>query len=177
MKLQCCLFRCASISWISVGDWLINVFEILSNLGHIFRVCLECVQSVFRVCSECIQCVFRVCSECVLSVFWVFSGCVQSVFWVCSECVQSVFRVCSECVQYWISSLSACSVSIFGFFLLCVICTVANSLHWTSQWKDWTACTTSQLGSGWETKTMILTRSCVFWLRSRAFLHTNTQIQ
>ena len=26
---------------------LINVFEILTNLGHIFRVCSECVQSVF----------------------------------------------------------------------------------------------------------------------------------
>ena len=31
------IFRCASISWIHVGEWLSNVFEILSNLGHIFR--------------------------------------------------------------------------------------------------------------------------------------------
>ena len=30
---------------------LSNIFEMLSNLGHIFRVCSECVQSVFRVCS------------------------------------------------------------------------------------------------------------------------------
>ena len=41
---------------------VINVFAILSNLGHIFRVCSECVQSVFRECSECVQSVFRVCS-------------------------------------------------------------------------------------------------------------------
>ena len=32
---------------------LINVFEILSNLGHIFKIRLECV-TVFRVCSECV---------------------------------------------------------------------------------------------------------------------------
>ena len=41
------IFRCASISWIHVGESLsesvINVFEILSNLGHIF------IQSRFRV--------------------------------------------------------------------------------------------------------------------------------
>ena len=47
------LFRCASISWIHDGEWVINDFEILSNLGHIIRVCSECVQSVLRVCSEC----------------------------------------------------------------------------------------------------------------------------
>ena len=32
---------------------LINVFEILSNLGHIFKIRSECV-TVFRVCSECV---------------------------------------------------------------------------------------------------------------------------
>ena len=49
------LFRCASISWIHDGDWVINVFEILSNLGHIFRLSsgyaqgrFKYVQSVFR---------------------------------------------------------------------------------------------------------------------------------
>ena len=67
------VFRCASISWISVEDWLINVFEILSNLGHIFRVCPEYVQSVFIVYSECVQSVFRVCPEYVQSVFRVCS--------------------------------------------------------------------------------------------------------
>ena len=58
------LFRCASISWIhveeSVSQWLIHVFEILSNITHIFRLCSECVQSVFWVCSECVQSVFNI---------------------------------------------------------------------------------------------------------------------
>ena len=45
-----------------------NVFEILSNLGHIFRVCSECVQSVFRVSSEYLQSFFRVSSEYVQSL-------------------------------------------------------------------------------------------------------------
>ena len=71
------IFRCASISWIHVGESVshsvIHVFEILSNLGHLIRVLSECVQSVFRVCSECVQNVFRVCSECVQSVFRVCS--------------------------------------------------------------------------------------------------------
>ena len=85
---------------------MINVFEILSNLGHIFKY----VQGMFRVCSECVQNVFRMCSECV-----------QSVFRVCQECVKSVFRVCSECVSSMfnfevISSPRASSVSIFGIF-------------------------------------------------------------
>ena len=60
-----------------------NVFEILSNLGHIFRVCSGCVQGVFRVCSEC----------------------VQSVFKVCSKCVQSVLRVCSAKRQHLIGAV------------------------------------------------------------------------
>ena len=66
------IFRCASISWIhveeSVSQSLSNVFEILSNLGHIFRLSsgyaqgrFKYVQSVFRVCSECVQSVFQVC--------------------------------------------------------------------------------------------------------------------
>ena len=42
-----------------------NVFEILSNIGHVIRVCTEYVQSMFRVCSEFVQIAFRVCSECV----------------------------------------------------------------------------------------------------------------
>ena len=50
------LFRCTLISWIHVGESvaesLIDVFEILSNLWHIFRVCSEYVQGMFRVCSE-----------------------------------------------------------------------------------------------------------------------------
>ena len=92
---------------------MINVFEILSNLGHIFRY----VQGMFRVCSKCVQSVFRVCSECVQSVLRVC----LSVFRVSSECHQSVIRVCSECVQSVlnievISSSSAFSVSIFGIF-------------------------------------------------------------
>ena len=39
--------------------------EILLNLGHIFRVCSECVPSVFRVCSQCVHSVFTVCSQCL----------------------------------------------------------------------------------------------------------------
>ena len=72
----------ASLGSMLGSQSLINVIEILSNLGHIFRVCSEYVQSMFRMCSECAQSVLRVCSECV-----------QSVFRVCSECVQSVLRV------------------------------------------------------------------------------------
>ena len=49
----------------SVSQSVSDVFEIWSNLGHIFRVGSECAQSVFRVFSECVQSVFRVCLECV----------------------------------------------------------------------------------------------------------------
>ena len=41
-----------------VSESVIHVFEILSNLGHIFRVCSEYVQSMFRVCSENVQSMF-----------------------------------------------------------------------------------------------------------------------
>ena len=91
----CPLFRCASISWMHVGESLINVFEILLNLGHIFRVCSEYVQSMFRVCSEYAQGMFRY----VQIMISVCSGYVQSMFRVCSEYVQSMFRVCSEYVH------------------------------------------------------------------------------
>ena len=67
---------------------VIHVFEILSNFGHIFKVCLEYVQ---RVYSECVQSVFRVCSEFVQSVFGLCSECVRSVFGVSSECHHSAF--------------------------------------------------------------------------------------
>ena len=67
----------ASLGSMLQSQWVSNVFEILSNLGHIFMF-----QGVFILCSECVLSVFRVCSDCV-----------QSVFSVCSECVQSVFRV------------------------------------------------------------------------------------
>ena len=60
---------------------VINVFEIVSNLGLIIRVCSEYVQGMLRVCSGCVQSVLRVCSECV-----------QIVFRVCPECVQSVYK-------------------------------------------------------------------------------------
>ena len=79
------LFRCASIYWIHVGEQLSNVFEICSNLEHIFRACSEYVQSMYRVSSEYVQSMFRVCSEFV-----------QSGFRVRSEWVQSRFRVVSE---------------------------------------------------------------------------------
>ena len=69
-----------------------DVFEILSNIGHIIRVCTEYVQSMFRVCSECVQSVLR----------------------VCSGCVQSAFRVC------FISSYSASSVSFFKDEVWCL---------------------------------------------------------
>ena len=67
------IFRCASISWIHVGEWVIDscFWDFIKSWAFL--------QGMFSVCS----------------------GYVQSVFRVCSECVQSVFRVCSECVQYW----------------------------------------------------------------------------
>ena len=50
------IFRCASISWIHVGESvsesLIHVFEFLSNLGHIIRLSSGYVQGMFRECSE-----------------------------------------------------------------------------------------------------------------------------
>ena len=42
----------ASLGSMLESERLIHVFEILSNLGHIFRVGSEYVQSRFRVCSE-----------------------------------------------------------------------------------------------------------------------------
>ena len=72
------LFRCASISWIHVGKSVshsvIDVFEILSNLGHIFRLSSVFVQVMFRVFSEYVQSMFRVFSEYVQSIFRVYSG-------------------------------------------------------------------------------------------------------
>ena len=62
------LFRCASISWIHVGESVTQSFmflrfcQIFGIYSGMFRVCSECVQSVFRVCSECVQSAFRVCS-------------------------------------------------------------------------------------------------------------------
>ena len=47
----------------SVSQSMIHVFEVLSNLGHIFRLSSGYVQSMFRVCSEYVQSMFRVCSE------------------------------------------------------------------------------------------------------------------
>ena len=70
------LVRCASISWIHVGESvsesLIHVFEILSTLGHIISVCSGYVQGMFRVCSGYVQGMFTVCSWCVHGV----TGCV-----------------------------------------------------------------------------------------------------
>ena len=48
----------ASLGSMLESDSVSNVDEIWSNLGHIFRICLEYVQSMFRV-----QSVFRVCSR------------------------------------------------------------------------------------------------------------------
>ena len=67
------LFRCASISWIHVGDWFMflrfcQIFGMSSGyVQGMLRVCSGCVQSVFRVCSKCVQSMFRVCSKCVQS--------------------------------------------------------------------------------------------------------------
>ena len=60
----------------SVSQSVGNVFEILSNIGHIIRVCTEYVQSMFRY----VQSVFRLRSECAQSVFRVHPECVQSFF-------------------------------------------------------------------------------------------------
>ena len=100
----------ASLGSLLETQSVINVFEILSNLGHIFRLCSGYVQSVFRMCSEYVPSVFRVSSECHQSVIRVSSECHQSVFRVSSECLQSVFNI------EVISSSSASSVSIFGIF-------------------------------------------------------------
>ena len=48
----------ASLGSMLESHSLINVFEILSNLGHIFRVCSEYVQGMFRVCSKYVQSMF-----------------------------------------------------------------------------------------------------------------------
>ena len=93
---------------------MINVFEILSNLEHIFRVCSEYVQGIFRVCSEYGQRVFRVGSEKV-----------QRRFRVCSEYVQSMLVGCQDWLSRLvvkivvIASSSASSVSVFGIFHIC----------------------------------------------------------
>ena len=56
------------------------IFEIWSNLGHIFRVCSGYVQSVFRVYSECVYIMIVVkivviasSSASSVSVFGIFS--------------------------------------------------------------------------------------------------------
>ena len=75
------IFRCASISWLHVGEWLSGwcFWDFVKSWAYL--------QSVFRVCSECVQSVSRVPSECL-----------QSAFRVPSECLQSAFRVPSECL-------------------------------------------------------------------------------
>ena len=60
-----------------MSESVIHVFEILSNLGNIFRVCSGYVQSVFRVCSECVQSVFNIevfssSSASSVSIFGIF---------------------------------------------------------------------------------------------------------
>ena len=55
------------------SDSLINVFEILSNVGHIFRLSSVYAQGMFRVCSKYVQSRLRVGSECVQSRFRVGS--------------------------------------------------------------------------------------------------------
>ena len=59
----------ASLGSMLESDSLINVFEILSNVGHIFRLSSVYVQGIFRVGSECVQSYFRVGSEYVQSRF------------------------------------------------------------------------------------------------------------
>ena len=64
--IQLFLDALTSLGTMLERDSVIHVFEILLNLGHIFRVCSEYVQSVFmvfRVCSEYVQSMFRVCSD------------------------------------------------------------------------------------------------------------------
>ena len=58
----------ASLGSMLESQSLSNVFEILSNPGHIFRVCSEYVQGMFRVSSGCVQSVFRVCSGLVVKI-------------------------------------------------------------------------------------------------------------
>ena len=56
--IQLFLDALTSLGTMLERDSVIHVFEILLNLGHIFRVGSEYVQSVFRVCSECVLSVF-----------------------------------------------------------------------------------------------------------------------
>ena len=44
-----------------VSQWVGNIFEILSNLGHIVRLSSGYVQGMFSVCLEYVQGMFRVC--------------------------------------------------------------------------------------------------------------------
>ena len=67
------IFRCASISWIHVGESVSESFMFL-RFCQILGIFSGCAQDMFKVCSECVQSVFRVCSECVQSVFSVGSG-------------------------------------------------------------------------------------------------------
>ena len=59
----------ASLGSMLESESVINVFEILSNLGHIFRLSSGYAQGRFRVCSEYVQSMFIVCSEYVQSMF------------------------------------------------------------------------------------------------------------
>ena len=53
----------ASLEFMLESERVGDVFGILSNLGHIFRLSSVYVQSRFREGSEYVQSRFRVCSE------------------------------------------------------------------------------------------------------------------
>ena len=42
------ILRCASNSWIHVGESVSNVFEILSNLGHIIRLYQGYIKGIYQ---------------------------------------------------------------------------------------------------------------------------------
>ena len=134
------LFRCASISWIHVGEslsqWVMN-FRFCQILG----ISSDYIQRMFRVFSGYVHSMFRACSEQVQSQLvaqldyhlvaprtekygmrCASSEQVQIRFRVGSEKVQSIFRACSDQFSRLvvkivvIAAFSASSVSVFGIF-------------------------------------------------------------
>ena len=61
--IQLFLDALTSLGTMLERDSVIHVFEILLNLGHIFRLCSGYVQGRFGVVSEYVQSRFRVGSE------------------------------------------------------------------------------------------------------------------
>ena len=55
------IFRCASISWIHVGEW-VSGWVMFLRFCQFLGISSGYLQGMFRVCSEYVQSMFRVCS-------------------------------------------------------------------------------------------------------------------